>query len=286
MGSLGTTASAEVTASDLKGLNAAAPFLAPGMAVYIAALPSTTPQELIDVAKAAFDHGLKPVPHLVARNFASHRQLEETVRQLVDHADVKRALVLGGDRSHSNGPFECALDLLNTGIINSDTIPNVAFGSYPEGHPRIPTAVLDRATLDKVDCAERLGLNTRLITQICFDAQAILRHVSQLRQAGITAPVRFGVVGPTKLATLMKYAAICGVGPSLKTLIKRPKLGGKLLSGYTPGELISEVLDTARCQPHLGLIGPHFFTFGALKNTARWVAAFDTPEAYKMAAGA
>jgi len=242
-----------------------------GMAVYIAALPSTTAENLVDVSKAAFARGFKPVPHLVARNFASYREFETTLKRLVEEAGVRRALVLGGDRDVPDGPFEGALNLLETGLFGRETIPHVAFGCYPEGHPKIDATQLNRALEDKLDAADRFGLDARLITQICFDAKTIITFVRRLRERQIIAPLRYGVVGPTKLTTLAKYAAACGVGPSLRALKQRADLRGKLLLGYTPDNLIQVMSEAERTHPSLNIIGPHFFTFGSLKRSIDWM---------------
>lgn len=255
------------------------------MAVYIAALPSTEPADLVETAKTAYDLGLEPVPHLVARNFASIPQLEWAVEQLSSRAGVRRALVLAGDRKTPAGPLSCAADILNTGILSHSTIPHVAFGCYPEGHPRICDKVLMSALYEKLALAERLGLNARLITQICFDPQTVLRFIGELREKGITAPIRYGVVGPTKLSTLVKYAAICGVGPSLRGLMDRPELRSKLLSRYTPESMISCIEHAAQVNPSLGIVGPHVFTFGSLRTAATWLSQSSVAdvEAEKMA---
>lgn len=272
MGGLAPLASAEVTANEVKGLAAAAPAMPHGMAVYIAALPSTTAADLVAVSKAAHGFGLRPVPHLVARNFASHREFETTVQQLVEDANVTRALVLGGDRRAPAGPFHSALSLLETGLFGADTIPNVAFGCYPEGHPRIKDAALESALMSKLEHAARHGLTPRLISQICFDAEALTRFIQALRASGVETPLRYGVVGPTKLTTLAKYAAACGIGPSLRGLMERRDLRGKLLTGYAPDALIDQMSRAASHDPALGIIGPHFFTFGSLKRSIDWMA--------------
>lgn len=272
MGCLAPLASAEVTANEVKGLAAAAPSMPPGMAVYIAALPTTTAEDLLHVSKTAFDLGLRPVPHLVARNYSSTAEFETTLKRLVGEAGVRRALVLGGDRGVPEGPFGSALSLLETGLFGEDTIPNVAFGCYPEGHPRIADDMLDRALFKKLDVAERFGLNARLITQICFDAETILDFTRELRSRGAAVPIRYGVVGPTKFTTLAKYAAACGIGPSMRGLMERRELRGKLLTGYTPDGLISHMSKAANDDPALNLLGPHFFTFGSLKRSIDWLA--------------
>jgi len=63
--------SAEVTAHDRKGLDAAAQLMSPGAEVFIACLPGESADRLIAAAALLRRAGLVPVPHLVARNIDS-----------------------------------------------------------------------------------------------------------------------------------------------------------------------------------------------------------------------
>lgn len=263
--------SAEITANSIRQLSAAADAMPLGMPIYIAALPRSTAKDLIDMAAEARAIGLDPIPHLVARNYQDESDFRTTLEQLQRRAKITKALVLGGDRDEPAGLFDSALQLIETGLLEEHGIRGISVGCYPEGHPRIDDAILRQALHDKLAAAKDHGLATRLITQICFDAPTILRFVEDLRADGIHAPLRVGVVGPIKLATLLKYAAACGVGPSLRALGERGNLGRKLLSGYTPEELLDTVSEAVSAQPELNIVGAHFFTFGSLKGSVGWM---------------
>ena len=266
--------SAEVTAPDRKSLDAAADLLAPGTRVYIASLPTDTLEKLVSAAKHLVDARLVPVPHIVARNLRNRQELDRLLGALTQEAGVDRALVLGGDRDDPAGDFDSSLQLIQSGLLPRRGITKIALGTYPEGHPRIPDDVLMTALTDKLAAADAEGLETVLISQVCFEAQPILAHIRKLRRTGIDQRIRVGVAGPAKRTTLLKYAMICGVGPSLRALRQRQQLAKNLASGETPERLIRELAQAQATDPSLNIWGMHFFTFAAFKNTIDFVGKY------------
>lgn len=262
--------SAEVTTPDRKSLDAAAELMPPGSRVYIAAIPKDPPDRQIEVAGHVRDLGLEPVPHLVARNVKSRDAFEDHLARLKEVSNLDRALVLGGDRDDADGEFTSALDLIQTGLFEKYGIDKIGIGCYPEGHPRIPDAVLKKALFDKLAEAEKQGLQIILVSQLCFDADTIVRFVRELREAGVKARFRVGVAGPAKPATLIKYALICGVGPSLRAMRERQEMTKNLLSGETPEKLLTDIARAQLAEPELDIWGVHFFTFAALRKTIEW----------------
>ncbi|MDE3115174.1 MAG: methylenetetrahydrofolate reductase [Pseudomonadota bacterium] len=262
--------SAEVTTHDRASLEAAA-LLPRGTEVFIAALMKDDPDRLVATAMKVRQGGLEPVPHIVARNIRSTADLDNLLARLSGEAGVERALVLGGDRDKAAGELESSLQLIETGLFQKHGIKRIAIGCYPEGHPRIAGPVLDAARAAKLRAAEQAGLDVVLVSQFCFDAPPILSLARHMRAQGCKAPFRVGVAGPADRATLVKYALICGVGPSLRALKERQSLARNMLSGETPEGVLGEVAAAQNAEPSLGISGVHFFTFGALANTIKWV---------------
>ncbi len=262
--------SAEVTTPDRKSLDSAALMMRPCSRVYIASLPTDHPDAQIDVAARLTKAGLVPVPHIVARNIRDAAALDHHLQRLTHEGGVDRALVLGGDRDTPAGVFQSSLEIIRTGLLEKHGIKKIAIGCYPEGHPTIPDAVLDRAMIDKIAAAKNAGLEIILISQLCFDAAPILAFLKRIRALGITAPLRVGVAGPAKFTTLLKYAAICGVGSSLRALQKRSSLALNLLSGETPDAILTDIAQVRADDPSLNIAGVHFFTFASLAKSIEW----------------
>jgi len=106
------------------------------------------------------------------------------------------------------------------------------------------------------------------VTQFAFSAAPILAWIARMRELGIEAPVRVGIAGPASVATLMRFAAICGVQASLRTLARHAGLAKHLFAAAAPDAIVR-----ALAAGPLGAVEPHFFTFGGLAATARWSAA-------------
>lgn len=266
--------SSEVTTPDRKALDAAARLMPPDARVYVAALPNDTSDRQLAVCREVRALGLIPVPHIVARNIARRRDLDGMLGRLAQEAGVDRALVLGGDRDRPVGEYHSSLQLIESGLLQKHGIGKIAIACYPEGHPKISDRVLDEALHAKLAAARSGGLELILITQLCFEAEPIVAFLRRLRSQGVTERVRVGVAGPTSTATLLRYAAICGVGASLRALKKRQSLAKNLLANETPRQLILDLEAAVLKEPSLDIWGIHFFTFASLRNTIEWVSEF------------
>ena len=260
--------STELTTRDKKSLKAARSLLAPESRVFIAALMKDEPDKLASAAKFLKESGLHPIPHIVARNLLDIPTAERLLEYLAGEAGVDRALVLGGDRDVPAGTLTDSLQLLKSGIFQKHDVRKIAISCYPEGHARIPQSILDKARAEKIAVAEQEGLEVMLVSQFCFEAEPILRMIGQLREEGVTAPIRVGVAGPSDRATLMKYAMMCGIGPSLRVLKERNGLAQNMLAGESPIGILRELADAQAQEPSLGILAPHFFTFGSLAKSA------------------
>ena len=262
---------AEVTSGDKKSMAAAEKMMDKGAEVFVASLPKDTIDKQVAAVVRIHQAGLKPVPHIVARNIKDLAALETTLNRFVIEAKIDTALILGGDRDDAVGDFDASLQLIETGLLQKVGIKKIYLGCYPEGHPRISTEILDKARAAKLIAAEKAGLEVELISQFCFESQPIIEFARKLRAEGVKAPFRVGVAGPSSRATLIKYAIICGVGASLRALKERQDLAKNMTSGETPEKLITELAEALEQQPELGLSGVHFFTFGSLEKSATFV---------------
>jgi methylenetetrahydrofolate reductase (NADH) len=240
--------------------------------VYVSAVPTRPAHEAIDAATRLRKAGFEPVPHLAARGFASAPALDDFLARLSGEAGVVCLLIIAGDHEEPAGDFHSALEVIDGGALQRYGIREIGIAGYPDGHPRIPQQDLDRALADKVRSAESTGMAVHIVSQFCFDAQAIVQWITRLRDFGLEHPVRIGFAGPTNLATLLRYAKRCGVRASAQSLARQAGLLRQLFAMSAPDALV-RALAQARAQLHLGEIAPHFFSFGGLLGTARWAEA-------------
>jgi len=257
------------SADDIAALAAIAPA---DTRVYVSAVPTRPATEAIVVATQLRRAGLDPVPHLAVRNFAGAGDLDDFLQRMTGEAGVRRALVIAGDRDQPAGPFRSAIEVIDSGALQRHGLVEIAIAGYPDGHPRLSQQELDRALADKIHAAETTGIAVHIVTQFCFDARSIINWIGRLRDFGIEHPVRIGFAGPTNLATLLRYAQRCGVRASIQGLARQAGLVRQLFAMSAPDALLRPLAE-ARADMHLGDVSAHFFSFGGLSRTARWVAA-------------
>ena len=263
--------SAELTTRDHKSLDAAKDILRPQTRVFVAAMPRDTADDMIAAAIRLHKADMVAIPHIVARNITDRAMLDNILARLSSEAGVDRAHIVGGDRDDQAGEFDSSLQLLETGLFAKYGITRIAIACYPEGHPRIPDAVLVQARKDKVRVAAEQGLTVWMVSQFAFEAAPMIDLARKMRAQGINEPYRVGIAGPASHATLIRYALMCGVGASLRALRERQSLARNMLTGETPEGLLTEIALAREAEPSLGIAGVHFFTFGSLIKTAQWV---------------
>jgi methylenetetrahydrofolate reductase (NADPH) len=264
--------SMELSARDTKALDATADHLPAGASLYLNWIPGDTHHRTVAAAVKLRAAGINPVPHIGARHLTGFTQLQDFLARLAGEANVQRVLTIGGDRDRPAGPFESALQLLETDLFQKYGVTRVGIAGYPEGNPRIAPDVLDDALTAKIARARRSGLQPYIVTQFCFEAAPILNWIRALRGRGIDVPVRIGLAGPASITTLMKYALRCGVGNSVRALGLRGTAIARLLAESTPERVIADIA-AAGGQDELGIDGLHLFNFGGFARTADWTRA-------------
>ena len=260
-------ASLELSSRDPAEIDACAGLLEPGTCVYISLPPGQTYHGNVALAARLARAGLQPVPHVAARRIASREALDDYLARAAGEAGVSSALVIGGDSDRASGPFDSSLALLETGLFQRHGIVRIGVAGYPEGHPRIATSSLESALAAKRAYARRAGIELVVMTQFCFEADAILTWAAKTRQHGL--PVRVGLAGPASLPRLLRFAAMCGIGNSMRALKARPRAISKLMVEAGPEVALRDLA----CRVEPPLEGVHFFCFGGLVRTARWLRA-------------
>ena len=243
-----------------------------GAPVYVSAVASRPTLEQIETAVRLRQRGFAPVPHLAARNFATVSDLDRWLDRMTEDAQVDRVLVIGGDRETPAGPFHHAVEAIDSGLLHARGIKGVDIAGYPDGHARISAIELEQALADKIEAAEQTGLEVRIVTQFAFAATSIVAWIRKLRDNGIEVPVRIGLAGPASLASLARFARICGVRCSIQGLARNTGLMKSVFGTAAPDELL-RALARETASGRLGEISPHFYSFGGLGATARWAAA-------------
>lgn len=258
--------SIEATRPSAAEIAAMAGILPAGTEVYITAVPKLTADELVAAAAQLRRAGLEPVVHVAARMQRGLQNLADLLARLHDEANVRRLLVIGGDAAQA-GPFADALALIQKGCLSEAGIEEIGIGAYPEGHPSVPPGRLEAALDEKIAAATAQGLAVNIVSQFCFSPERIVAWLRQLRACGIDHPVKVGMVGPTSVTGLMRFARRCGVSTSLRGLVSGT--ASSLVGHVGP----DRILDALAAADGIGDAAPHYFSFGGTVETARYACA-------------
>jgi methylenetetrahydrofolate reductase (NADPH) len=267
---LAREASIEISVEDVVDLHDSRAFLPEGKRIYISHLPKQTWQETLAAAKQISHAGFDAIPHVPVRLLESEAELDRFLEEAVRRAGIREVLVVAGDYPQPAGPYATVADVLRSGRLNAYGIRRVSLAGHPEGHPKVALADLRRAEAEKSALAMAAGLETTLVTQFFFEATPFLAWAANSRAEGIRARLVGGLAGPASIATLLKYAVRCGVGPSIRALGARPGSVMKLLADHGPEHVIRE-LAASRSAGVSDFDGVHLFSFGGYLHTCKWL---------------
>lgn len=239
--------------------------------VYLTDLGIDPVSDIVAAAKRIRDMGYTPVPHIAARRQADRETLEERIRALAGEADVRDLLVIGGGLDRQAGEFSSTMDVLETGLIDKYGITDLGVAGHPEGSPDFTEEVAVQALRFKSDFQNRSDARLRIVTQFGFNGHAFVRWAEGLAVAGIDLPVHLGVAGPTKVSTLIRYAAMCGVGNSLAILKKRGLSLSALALSHSPEETVAPIEAHWRDSPNPVIDQLHVFPFGGVRKASEWL---------------
>ena len=266
-------ASTEISTHDEDLLPTLPDKLPAGMAVYVAHTPRASLDDVVRVAMKAQTLGFRASPHIVARRLPSEQALRHALQQLTD-AGVEQVLLVAGDLERPVGPFTSTLEVIDSGLLETFGIRRAGVAGHPEGHKSIATETLLAALRHKQAFAARSGLNVHIVTQFGFNAEHVCAWDRRLSEEGITLPVHVGIAGPTPLPKLIKFAMQCGVGASMHSFMKNMGSMANLARlAATPDEMLLGLIRGRAAYHGSRLVQPHFYSFGGVMATARWLRA-------------
>ncbi len=247
--------------------------LGAGARVYVATLPGTGFERVIATARRLSDEGLTPIPHLPARGISGPAQLDRLLGALTGEAGVEEVLAIAGGLREPVGSFDCTMQMLETGAFERHGIRRIGVAGHPEGNPDISPEALEQAIADKNAFAEQSGIALHLVTQFCFDAQPVIAWDRAIRAVGNRLPIHIGIAGPATLKSLLNYARMCGIGPSARMLTRQGRSLARLGTVSAPDQVVTGLARYRATDPDCGIEAAHFYTFGGLRRTTRWLDA-------------
>lgn len=262
--------SLEVTTKDAIALAQTTPMLRKPSAVFLPWLPHDTPEARVGAAVCLRTAGFEPVVHVSARQLKDRESFATLLTELSARADVKRLLLVGGDRANAAGPFATVLQIIESGLLEAAGIRKVGIAGHPEGHPAVDTAILWQALQEKCDALAQRGIESEIVTQFSFDADGVLAWLAELRDRGLAIPVAIGIPGPASIRTLLRYAGRCGVGASAGVVAKYGFSLTKLIGKAGPEPFLHK-LARGLAPERTGSVRAHLYPFGGFEETMTWL---------------
>ena len=223
------------------------------------------------------------MPHFAARSIPSAHFLEENLATLQGETGVTEGLLIGGGVNTPVGEFASSIEVLQTGLFEKYGILKMGLAGHPEGSPDISPQDCALAIKQKNDFAKQTDMSLYLATQFVFEAEPIFAWERSIRAAGNELPIHIGVPGLATIKTLMRHAAHCGVGASVRFLTRNPmnmvKLGlkdsflGKFVNAPSsePSELMRDLVQGMHNDPDCLISQCHLYPLGGLKKSAAWM---------------
>jgi methylenetetrahydrofolate reductase (NADPH) len=269
-------ASIEITAKQIDKIALLRPCFAEGATVFVALIDAGDLEGQIEAIAALRAAGYNPVPHIPARFVRDEEDLKRRLDAFVTRGKVTDVLALGGGAPQPIGKFDAAIQILETGAFEQAGLTRIGMAGHPEGNPDITRkhgeAMLFTALNQKSAWLKEHKIEGFIATQFLFNADPVAAWARDLRAEGIDLPIHVGVPGPASIKTLVKYAAMCGVGNSARFIRKQALNVTKLLTVSEPTEFVDQLATLHFDKPELGIAAPHLYPFGGFDKLLAWMA--------------
>ena len=269
VGHLAATASIEMTPRQVLSAPSMADLLPSGSTVYVPLLSGADRDQSVAACRELVAQAMRPVAHLPARAVPSRAALNEWLGGL-RAVGVDSLLLIAGDGDKPAGPFHNTLDLLDSGLLEHYGFRRLAIAGHPGGHPVASDQALREALAIKQAYAAEHGCEMWMVTQFVFAAEPALRWLDAIRNAAGPLPIWIGLPGPSKLRTLLAFAAQCGLGSSARMLMRRPD-AARLVRGWSPEPLLRELAASRAVEGAASPGGVHLYPFGGVRRCTDWL---------------
>ncbi|MDI9244708.1 methylenetetrahydrofolate reductase [Marinobacter sp. CHS3-4] len=240
-----------------------------GTCVYVPFLPKGQFADTLAACRRLLEIGMQPIPHVPARMAESREQLRGWLAEM-EESGIDRLLLIAGDSDSVAGPFPDTLAVFESGLLSQFRFHGIGVAAHPDGHPWADRATLLEALRYKREYARTTSTRLWVVTQFTFDSEVVIDWLQSLGNILEEIPVYIGMAGPTRVTTLLAYAAQCGVGAAARAMLKRPG-SVRLLGAWTPDDMVRELVRYCLDNPETLLRGIHLFPFGGLRQSAQWI---------------
>jgi methylenetetrahydrofolate reductase (NADPH) len=244
--------------------------LPPGTDVFLNLFPTDELERQLEICRQIRALGFTAIPHLAARRARSKGDVARVLGRFTKDAGVQDFLFIAGDLEEPAGDIKDSLEFIREIRTNDFGIRRAGISGYPEGHPLISDENLRESQQEKIALLQDLGIESVVVTQFSFDADAIIRYCNDLHSRYPDLQIKNGLPGPAKLTTLIRFAQRCGVRSSMKKMKALPVSTSLRLLQRVPPSRQARALGKYRLEQNDN-VRVHLFTFGGLEASLNWV---------------
>ncbi|MEA2331682.1 MAG: methylenetetrahydrofolate reductase [Thermoleophilaceae bacterium] len=231
--------------------------------VTVTASPRKGLEATLDLAERLVGQGYTAVPHISARLVRDRAHLDDLLTRLLA-GGVRELFVLAGDAADPAGEFTGAAELLGAMGPRRAEFDAIGITGYPETHHLISDEETIRAMFAKAPMA------THIVSQVCFDADAISAWIANVRARGTDLPIWIGLPGTVDYAKLMRVSMKIGLGESARFLRHHRNWMARLLTRQFKPDRLIRALTPCVTDPAARVAGIHLYTFNEVARTERW----------------
>jgi methylenetetrahydrofolate reductase (NADPH) len=237
--------------------------LEPSARVTVTASPRKGLEATLALSERLARAGYTVVPHLSARLVRDSAHLHELLARLRE-AGVHELFVPAGDATDAAGEFHGAAELLAAMGPLRESFDRVGITGYPESHHLISDEDTINAMFTKAPHA------TEIVSQLCFDTDAIAWWIGAVRERGTGLPIWIGMPGVVDYAKLVRISMKIGLGESARFLGHHRGWMSRLLTRQFKPDRLLRALEPTVTRPNANVVGFHLYTFNEVGRTERW----------------
>jgi len=242
---------------------------AEGTEIYLPLLRGDDLNLSVAAAKKVQGEHMVATPHLAARSIPDASKLDEWLHELAE-AGCNRLMLIAGDPLAHQGPYRDTLDVLSSGLLEKHGFIHLGVAGHPDGHLHASESDVRSALEIKKAYARENDVHMWVVTQFVFDMANFANWLDEWEEAFDFLPIQVGLAGPSSIASLMRYAARCGVATSVKMLLTN-RNSRKLMGSWNPDDQLKALYEL--CGNHVSrrIKGLHLFPFGGLESASKWL---------------
>lgn len=264
------TPSFETTIKDVQQFTAVADRMPAGAPINLAFVEDRSVDDRLAAVDALSAAGLTTRPILSARRIASEAELVQLLEGSVAKRGIRELFIAGGDPTHPVGPYGTALELIQSEPLASAELELIGLPGFPQQHPEVTVETLLDHLVEKVEAIETSGRRAEITTQVCLDPDALHAWITQLRDRGVTAPIRIGIPAPVAAESLLRFCRMCKLEVTHDDLVRHGWLPDDVSMVADPAAFI-DTLAHLLVAEH-GEVAVHVYPMGDVPSALEWLS--------------